>query len=412
MKLQALLSAAILCIGTLHAQVMWKKGNFNDTNRTLTTININQTGWISLAYKNGSSKGIAISQTFGNTFSFTDSTQFNGLQEITGLSNLLSLKPIVIDNKSAPPILMRSDDFGPTYIKNTLPAGVTSITNVLATPPGYSITGGNPNLITLDDGLTWTSTNAEGKDFVCMSHMMAIYGADAITGKIYKSVDTMKTWLDVTGTGPTVAPFLNGLVGFTGFGANPQNIYAFGGGDNLICSDDEGTTWKSLKYNLPDGNYKYFMPSATGGLLIASDTSVYYYNINTNFWEKADNGLPKGYTISGLACSTIDTYYAIVNGKYYTGAYIVGINDAGNTPLSFNIYPVPASDKLYIYNGITGEDIHFSVYSPEGRKLMSIHSASLNLPIDISALSNGVYFVEAHTQDGTAIVTKKLIINR
>ncbi len=70
----------------------------------------------------------------------------------------------------------------------------------------------------------------------------------------------------------------------------------------------------------------------------------------------------------------------------------------GNT---FCLYPVPASDKLYIRQA-TGklDPVKLTVYAANGRKVFSFTLQAEEMMIDINGLASGIYFMEAMSAQG------------
>ena len=96
----------------------------------------------------------------------------------------------------------------------------------------------------------------------------------------------------------------------------------------------------------------------------------------------------------------------LADGTVVTLSNAVGINEISNND-KVVIYPNPANDNINIdvknYNEIIITDI-------SGKVVMNLDSASIqNNTIDISNLSNGIYFVTINSDDSS--ITKKLIKN-
>ena len=69
---------------------------------------------------------------------------------------------------------------------------------------------------------------------------------------------------------------------------------------------------------------------------------------------------------------------------------------------SFNIYPNPVSDKLYIETEVEIEEV--VVYDVFGRQQVTeIPSHQGDLSIDVADLNSGVYFVKVVTENGETV---------
>ena len=70
------------------------------------------------------------------------------------------------------------------------------------------------------------------------------------------------------------------------------------------------------------------------------------------------------------------------------------------------VYPNPVKDVLHIGNLNTQEEMFFTLYSLEGRKLTE---GTLTAEIDFSKLSVGIYFIKIYNKSKTVSITKKII---
>jgi hypothetical protein len=68
----------------------------------------------------------------------------------------------------------------------------------------------------------------------------------------------------------------------------------------------------------------------------------------------------------------------------------------------FSIYPNPTTDKLYI-DGLSIRDIQYQITALDGRNLIT---DKYNQQIDVSLLSNGVYFIDLMSKNGTSVMKK------
>ena len=78
----------------------------------------------------------------------------------------------------------------------------------------------------------------------------------------------------------------------------------------------------------------------------------------------------------------------------------VGVSE--NTA-SFNIYPNPVNDKLYIETEVEIEEVSiFDVYG-RNQNLRSSETQNLSISVDVANLNSGVYFVKVVTNDGEIV---------
>lgn len=74
----------------------------------------------------------------------------------------------------------------------------------------------------------------------------------------------------------------------------------------------------------------------------------------------------------------------------------VGLKDISLVNNLFKVYPNPVSSKINIeINSTNGDEIKFEVYNAIGEIVMSVTSYQEKTQLDLSPLSNGVYFIKA-----------------
>ena len=68
---------------------------------------------------------------------------------------------------------------------------------------------------------------------------------------------------------------------------------------------------------------------------------------------------------------------------------------------SFNVYPNPVNDRLYIETEAEVKEV--VVYDVYGRRQQTTDNGQQTLSIDVTNLSNGVYFVKVVTENGEVV---------
>ena len=87
---------------------------------------------------------------------------------------------------------------------------------------------------------------------------------------------------------------------------------------------------------------------------------------------------------------------------------IKGIKEGEN---GFKIYPNPASNLMHVqYDNIPNKPV-ISIYNMMGQNLLSIQAESADSVIDVSSLTNGIYFVIV-SDNKKQLHYQKLIISR
>jgi hypothetical protein len=72
----------------------------------------------------------------------------------------------------------------------------------------------------------------------------------------------------------------------------------------------------------------------------------------------------------------------------------------------YGIYPVPASHTVFIVHPRPVKGTTITVYTVSGERLKLVNAQpdTFETPIDISGMSNGLYFVEVNTDNGKTIL--------
>lgn len=96
-----------------------------------------------------------------------------------------------------------------------------------------------------------------------------------------------------------------------------------------------------------------------------------------------------------------NSYSITLDGLYlYYGKYVVSATDFA-TDMHLDIYPNPATDKLYVP---TKGDDTIKVYDIEGRMMLSVPAAEGITEIDISSMKPGIYVVRTSTSSAKLVV--------
>jgi hypothetical protein len=195
---------------------------------------------------------------------------------------------------------------------------------------------------------------------------------------------------------------------------------------------------------------KYLVFNDDPQLLVSTNEFVFYYevvmsiespsnlkadSINTSSvtlsWEEVENALSynvyKGdellanvtttsYTVENLDADTEYTFVvsSLRNGREMKSEAInvktlpESTESIAEFEASFNVYPNPVNDKLYIETEVEVEKV--VVYDAYGRhQVTETPSRQDNLVIDLTNLNSGVYFVKVITDEGE--VVKRIVKN-
>jgi hypothetical protein len=79
----------------------------------------------------------------------------------------------------------------------------------------------------------------------------------------------------------------------------------------------------------------------------------------------------------------------------------------------FSVYPVPASDKLYIVPEFSFYEITAILYDPSGNIMLSIHkeyNGVETIVLDLESIVEGIYFLKLMFDD--RVYMRKIIVMR
>ena len=180
--------------------------------------------------------------------------------------------------------------------------------------------------------------------------------------------------------------------------ANPPYTYNFQSGHKytVVCSDDGTYLVGYVKDDGGGGDDTKYNIYRDGALIKGNHDQTSYtdsgFNPNTSHkWEVkvvcAGGGESPSASVTKASC-------------------LVGVDE--NVENTITIYPNPTTGELRIENGeLKIENVE--IFDVLGKKQNSRKAEQQNIVIDISDLSNGVYFLKISTEQG--IVTKKIVKN-
>ena len=163
---------------------------------------------------------------------------------------------------------------------------------------------------------------------------------------------------------------------------------------------------------------------------VKQDIPGYNYKFEiTMMWDAVDGA--KGYDIYVNTADTTGFYMGYTNGTAYVAGtnnegtlefYVVAFNDSIESApseictitivddaidefeASFNIYPNPVNDKLYIETQTQIQTLTVEIYDVYGRRQVTeTPSHQGDLSVDVSCLNSGVYFVKVVTSEGETV---------
>ena len=161
------------------------------------------------------------------------------------------------------------------------------------------------------------------------------------------------------------------------------------------------------------------------------DENILLFGLS-NYTDACDNNFVYGFTEDGFVYRYFietNTYEAVgqineENSAPIYGATSINENTASACPMlnmevvdcnlsvvdqelsNLVLYPNPVSDILHIQNINMNEQLFFTLYSLEGRKLTD---KLLTPEMDFSQVSSGIYFMEIYNRSKTISITKKIM---
>ena len=163
----------------------------------------------------------------------------------------------------------------------------------------------------------------------------------------------------------------------------------------------------TIRQDVPDYDYKYEITVAWDAVEGAKGNDVY---VNTEKEQNFHMGYTNGtaYVIGTDQETTFEFYVVAFNDETESEpseVYTVVVEDDAIEEMnaSFNVYPNPVNDRLYIEAETEIEEV--VIYDIYGRvqNLRNSETQKLRNSIDVSEFNSGVYFVKVVTENGEAV---------
>ena len=165
----------------------------------------------------------------------------------------------------------------------------------------------------------------------------------------------------------------------------------------------------AIRQDVPDYDYKFEITVAWDAVEGAKGYDVY---VNTEKVQDFQMGYTNGtaYVIGTDQETTFEFYVVAFNDETESDPseiYTVVVEDDAieEVNASFNIYPNPVSDRLYIETQTLTQTLTVEIYDIYGRiqNLSNLATQQLSNSIDVTNLNSGVYFVKVVTENGEAV---------
>ncbi len=195
------------------------------------------------------------------------------------------------------------------------------------------------------------------------------------------------------------------------------------GVSSVWYTDNGGDTWSEKESNLPDIPVRWalFDPEDGSKVMLATEVGIWAtadIYAETVTWEQLNNGFPN-VRVDMLRLRTWDnTILAATHGRglYYCdleGGEIPALsinNDITGNGLNIDIYPNPSVGSIRLKHDTIYRYVNISVYNESGSLVKTFRKIDIDSELNISDLSNGLYFVKINAGDKET--TKKVILQK
>ena len=263
-------------------------------------------------------------------------------------------------------------------------------------------------------GSSWTSISQNfGSNVdelkIAPSNNQIMYMADS--SNLWKTTDGGATnWTQLSGTSGTI----NWIAIHP---SDPNKVaVATSGSAKVYVTENGGSTWTSLLYDLPNFTAYTVIWDTTYSedvLYVGMNYGIYYlrHSQGETSWQPFSNNLPNA-EVSEFEINTAENkIYAATyaRGLWRSDLYkpTLSIDDFAYSDLS--LFPNPANDIVNIkWN--SSEDVSIRLYNTLGKLMYYKKGVNLQngLAIDASSFNSGLYFVKISSNQGE--ITKKLIL--
>lgn len=275
--------------------------------------------------------------------------------------------------------------------------------------------GGNSwNALTQFPGLPQTEVSALA---VSASNSSVLYAAKrvryelGIPSLLFKSTDAGLNWTDVTIGLPDSLYFTGVEINET----NANNVYVcmagFSAGNKVFTTNDGGTSWQNISYNLPNIPINCIKQiPGTNQLIAATDIGAYVLDLSLNNWVSNSLGLPNVIVSDIEFNPSLNKAYISTFGRgiWETNLNVLtGVNNINIGQLmTFNLYPSINSGSFTI-ELVNEKDCTFELIDVMGKVVFKQELNSAKQQFNLK-LASGVYY--ARISDKKRIGVKKFVV--
>lgn len=316
--------------------------------------------------------------------------------------------------------IMRSLDGGATVesINNTGSEGAW-LTPYCMDPFERSILymGLNEIYFSGDYGSTWgqvstSESNGAYYDELTMAPKNSNYIYASSSKRFIYSHDGGGTWHYII---PSSAFYITGI---TVADYDPKKVWismSGSSGDKVMKSTDGGLTWINYTDNISGVGLNCILhqPESHDGIYVGTESGIFFRDSTMNAWIPFDDGLPKvkvtELEISWPAKKLRAATYG--RGIWESNAYYaVGIEATKEIPA--NIFPVPANDIVTVqFDPDQFIPTEIAVFNIAGILVKTVKADNQSVKIDISKLSEGMYYLRSDEKQGKFYSAKIMVVH-
>jgi len=274
----------------------------------------------------------------------------------------------------------------------------------------YAILGAANFWLTKDGGNAWSKTTGSTPNLSVLKLQLIapdiwyMLASENNKAAVYKSVDEGKNWNKITGiislsTNPEVLDAAGMCF------ANKTTGYVFGSQGTLYKTTDGGTTWTSIKTELPQSAKYYnfsnmaFRTEKEGYLhpgVVVKDNKTLVLGTTGLKMEFSND------TTLGAMMDNYGNFYkyfvtSTVTNEKVIASKVTGIDQVKGKSASITVFPNPAHDELHV--DVNGESLTIAIIDLMGKthKVEIIRDHSV---ISVKDLPNGIYFIKTSNHKG------------
>ncbi|MHC1708410.1 MAG: T9SS type A sorting domain-containing protein [Bacteroidales bacterium] len=166
--------------------------------------------------------------------------------------------------------------------------------------------------------------------------------------------------------------------------------------DGVFISSDGGNYWHKLNSGLPGNNVTSLLSWDTLVFAAIKGYGVFRLIKSSLKWENFNTGLTN-FNVFSLAL-TKDTLFAGTD-KGIWKSPLCYLPPDPNAPFSIHLFPNPSRNIITAQISGEGKPSQLSVYSVLGQRILDVNVVNNEAVIDISFLSNGLYFIKSDNTD-------------